>query len=242
MIGIIGLGRFGGLMASGLTPDFKTYIYNRTDKAAAIKSIGGIPASLPEVCRQDYIVLSVPISIMESTLRRIAPLVKKTSTIIDVCSVKVYPVQWMKDILPPEVSILGTHPMFGPDSAADSLQGRKIVISKVRLDDVKYEKIIKYLTQKKLVVIEATPEEHDRQIATTLSLTHFIGRTLAEFGAHELEIDTEGYKRLLHILGVVENDSWQLFLDMNCYNPYAKDIRHKFIDAMHKINQKIDDD
>jgi prephenate dehydrogenase len=49
-----------------------------------------------------------------------------------------------------------------------------------------------------------------------------IGRTLSEYGASPLDIDTEGYKRLLHILEVVERDTWQLFQDMHHYNPYAK--------------------
>jgi len=48
-------------------------------------------------------------------------------------------------------------------------------------------------------VIEASPSEHDRQIAVSLALTHFIGRSLAGMGAKPQDIDTEGYKRLLHI-------------------------------------------
>ena len=70
-------------------------------------------------------------------------------------------------------------------------------------------------------------------------MTHFIGRSLADFGAAELDIDTEGYKRLRHILGVVENDSWQLFLDMHRYNPYARAIREKFMASMKKIDGLI---
>ena len=66
-----------------------------------------------------------------------------------------------------------------------------------------------------------TAREHDEQIATSLALTHLIGRTLSESGATQLDIDTEGYKRLLHILEVVERDTWQLFTDMHHYNPYA---------------------
>ena len=90
-----------------------------------------------------------------------------------------------------------------------------------------------------LVVIEATPEAHDRQIAVSLALTHFIGRSLAEFGATPLDIDTEGYQRLLHVLGVVENDTWQLFQDMNTYNPYADESRSAFMKAVQKIQQRL---
>jgi len=91
-----------------------------------------------------------------------------------------------------------------------------------------------------LVLIESTPEDHDEQIAISLGLTHFIGRSLSEFGAAALDIDSEGYKRLLHVLDVVEHDTWQLFYDMHLYNPYAKEKRAAFMQAMQNISERLD--
>ena len=159
---------------------------------------------------------------------------------VDVCSVKVYPTQWMKESLPETVSILATHPIFGPDSASDSLKNRKIFLSPIRIGKKQYQKVKTYLASKELVLIESTPEDHDEQIAISLALTHYIGRTLSEFGAAQLSIDSEGYKRLLHILDVVEHDTWQLFCDMHHYNPYAKEKRAAFMQAMQKINEQIE--
>jgi prephenate dehydrogenase len=90
------------------------------------------------------------------------------------------------------------------------------------------------------MVIQATADEHDEKIAVSLSLTHFIGRSLSAFGATDLDIDTEGYKRLMHILGVVSHDTWQLFEDMHAYNPYARQKRQAFIDAMIGIHERLD--
>ena len=240
MIGTIGFGRFGRLMADYLARDCKVKVFNRSDKTKEIISIGAEPATLEEVCRQKVVILSVPISHMQETLERIAPLLRPDTMVIDVCSVKVYPVEWMKELLPPSVPLLGTHPMFGPDSAAESLLDRKIVLSRVRIDDELYQKVKKYLIGKGLNVIEATPEEHDRQIAVSLALTHFIGRGLDEFGAKDLIIDTEGYKRLLHILGVVTHDTWQLFKDMYQYNPYAREKRLAFTAALKRLEEKLE--
>jgi prephenate dehydrogenase len=145
----------------------------------------------------------------------------------------------MRELLPEGVSILPTHPMFGPDSAADSLKGRKIVLCRERLDGRRYEKIKQWLQNQGLVVIEATAREHDEKIAVSLSLTHFIGRSLSAFGAQALDIDTEGYQRLMHILGVVGHDTWQLFEDMHTYNPFAKQKRQAFIDAMTDIHERL---
>jgi prephenate dehydrogenase len=59
------------------------------------------------------------------------------------------------------------------------------------------------------------------------------------FGAGELAIYTEVYKRLLHILGVVEHDTRQLFTDMHRYNPYAKEIRAAFMNAMAEVETEL---
>ena len=240
MIGIIGFGRFGKLVAHYLARDLDVYVYNRSDKEAEIVGTGAQTASFETVCRQKIIIPCVPISTFKDNLKTIAPLLEPGAVVIDVCSVKEYPVQWMLEELPESVSILATHPMFGPDSAADSLQDRKICLCRVRVPEPQYQKIKKYLTSKGLIVIEATPGEHDEQIATSLSLTHLIGRTLSECGAKPLDIDTEGYKRLIHILEVVERDTWQLFQDMHRYNPYAKKKRIEFMEVMQEINYRLE--
>jgi len=239
MIGIIGFGRFGKLTAGYLAEDFEVFVFNRTDKSAEIKKTGAHKASLKTVCQQKIVILCVPISTFKAVLTEIGPLLKKDVVVIDVCSVKVYPTQWMQAWLPETVSILATHPIFGPDSASDSLKDRKIFLSPIRINKKQYQKIKTYLASKELVLIESTPEDHDEQIAISLALTHYIGRTLSEFGAVPLGIDSEGYKRLLHILEVVEHDTWQLFYDMHRYNPYAKEKRAAFVQAMQKIDEQI---
>ena len=60
------------------------------------------------------------------------------------------------------------------------------------------------------------------------------------FCAAQLDIDTEGYKRLLRILEVVERDTWQLFQDMHRYNPYARKKRLAFMNVMKEINAKLE--
>ncbi len=239
MIAILGFGRFGKLMAQYLSKDYDVCVHTRSDCNREIEMAGALPVTFEDACRQKVLILAVPISAMQATLARIAPKLTPGALVVDVCSVKEYPVRLMQELLPEEVSILATHPMFGPDSAADSLVGRKIVVCRERIETDVYQKIIAYLKSKGLVVIETSAEAHDRQIAISLALTHFIGRSLSEFGAVPLDIDTEGYKRLLHVLGVVENDTWQLFEDMNTYNPYAAESRQTFLDAVQTIQSKL---
>ena len=239
MIGIIGFGRFGRLMSQYLAPDFDVTVFDSGGKAIEIEKTGAGAASFAQVCREEIVILPVPISVFRETLVKIKPLIREDALIVDVCSVKAYPVSLMHEILPGKVSILATHPMFGPDSAADSLEGRKIVLCKERIQEERYQKIKSYLDDKGLHTIETTPDEHDRQISVSLALTHFIGRSLSEFGAAPLGIDTEGYKRLLHVLEVVENDTWQLFVDMHHYNPHARKHQSEMITAINRVSSKL---
>ncbi|MCG6909042.1 MAG: prephenate dehydrogenase/arogenate dehydrogenase family protein [Deltaproteobacteria bacterium] len=240
MIGIVGFGRFGRLTTRYLAEDFEVAVYDSGDNASAIEKSGAAAVSLEQACGEEILILSVPISVFGATLEKVRPLLRKDALVVDVCSVKLYPVELMQRLLPAGVSILATHPMFGPDSAADSLKGRKIVLCRERIDEARYLEIKAYLDGKGLFTIEATPDEHDRQISVSLALTHFIGRSLSEFGAQPLGIDTEGYQRLLHVLEVVENDTWQLFVDMHRYNPYTRRHRREMIEALHRLNSKLE--
>lgn len=238
-IGMIGCGRFGALMAGYLSEDFKVFVYDKNPAKIIIgKNI--FPSSLEEVCHKKIVVLSVPISELENVLRSIRRLLKKNSLVVDVCSVKEYPVMLMREILPEYVQILATHPLFGPDTAADSLSGRKIVLCKIRTGGLLYGQIKSFLKRNGLAVIETTPKEHDKEIAKSLVLTHFIGRALMGMKMSGLAIDTRGYKNLMQVLDTVRNDTWQLFRDMNSCNKYSKKVRHDFIKSAIRINEMLE--
>ena len=241
-IGIIGMGRFGRLTARYLASDFEVLVHSQSAAPGDIERIGARQADWGAVCGCNIVIPCVPIRALQQTLQKIAPHLSPQTLVVDVCSVKVLPTQWMRDLLPKEVFILATHPLFGPDSAAQSLAGCKIVLCPARVPKPLFKKINTFLARTGLILIETTPEEHDRQIAVSLSLTHFIGRALSVYGARNLEVDTEGYKRLLNILGVVEHDTWQLFEDMHRYNPFAKQQRQAFMSALAQIEQRLKDE
>lgn len=239
-VGIIGFGRLGKLAAKNLAKDTHLMIFDPHSDPQEIKNIGAHPATLKEVCLAQIVLPMVPISALKELLKEISPLLKKDTLVVDVCSVKTLPLQWMEEELPQNVLILGTHPMFGPDSAKNSLYGHKIVLCPRRIKKEMFENITYYLESHGLKAINVTGEEHDKQVAKSLLLTHFIGRTLIDFDASELTIDTKGYRRLMKILETVENDTWQLFEDMNKYNPFAKETRDRFIASVESINKKVD--
>jgi prephenate dehydrogenase len=233
-VGLIGRGRLGQLIEDHLGQDVELFIH----EAHPDNQNPHNQHALEVVCACPIVIAAVPISALEGVLKTVAPLIATNTLFVDVCSVKTIPMELMKTYLPKDVQILGTHPMFGPDSAATTLFGSKIVFCPERVEPRLLKDLKAYLEKVGLTIIETSAQEHDRQISHSLLVTHFIGRTLMEFKASKLAIDTKGYRRLMKILEVVENDSWQLFEDMIHYNPEAKNTLDEWLVAQKSVLEK----
>jgi prephenate dehydrogenase len=241
-IGMVGFGRFGQLAASHLVRGRKMSVKAYDPRASArhaMARLGVLRGSLQDVARSKVVILSVPISRMESVLKRIAPLLSPGTLVLDTCSVKVYPVQLMRRILPRSVQILGTHPLFGPDSAANGIRGHRIVLCPVRVNPAARAQIRRFLSSQGLLVFESGAREHDAQMAYTLVLTHFIGRGLLATRARQGRFDTPGYRKFLEVMETVRHDTGQLFRDMNRYNPYAQAMRARLLRSLRKIDGSL---
>ena len=88
-------------------------------------------------------------------------------------------------------------------------------------------------------MIVTSPEEHDQQNAKTLSLVHFIGRSLSASKINEQKIYTPGYADLLKILPHTTSDNWRLFYDMHNYNPFAEKLIDKYMESGRALQEKI---
>jgi prephenate dehydrogenase len=249
-IGLIGFGRFGKLIAKFLSNDFHIKIFDKQiDQSALdswkIKNISRIQcgritiAELGEVCKSPIILLAVPISSIESVVKRVKNKIDPNTLVVDFCSVKKYPLSIMEKHLPGNTFILGTHPLFGPDSVGEFLTDKKIILCPKRIAKDHFEKICLYLKQLGLKVIISTDDQHDKRTAYTLCMTQFIGRGLAKFHMKEEEFDTLTFNELLHIKNVVLNDTKQLFFDMQTYNPYAKEMRKQLLKDFSEVEKKL---
>lgn len=237
-IGIIGFGSFGQLIAKELKRDFYVYVWNRGNREKEAKEIGIGYVSIEEAASKEIVILATAVYCLEEILHKIKPCLRKNSLVLDVCSVKEYPVKLMEKILPKNIDILGTHPLFGPESIKYK-ENRKIVICPVRIKKEGLIKVISYLKRKGYKVIITTPEKHDSEIAKTQALAHFIGRVLEKMDLKEQEIDVMNYRKLLEIMNVVKNDSWQLFLDIERKNRYAEKVRKEFVESAVKLSKEL---
>jgi prephenate dehydrogenase len=237
--GIIGYGRFGKLWANALSSFGEVKVYEKNscaDITAPIQS-----TTLDEVTQCDMVFILVPISEFETLCKQIKDKLNPTSLLIDCCSVKVHPAKVMQEVFPSTQPIICTHPLFGPDSVKKSggFSGHKIVICPLQNFEEHYPQLEKILQQLLLTISITTPEEHDKQMASSQSLVHYIGRGLAALDLKPQELATPDFQALLNINNMVINDTWQLFLDMQKYNPYAKQIRKKFVNQLLKLEEVI---
>lgn len=238
VVGVYGLGRFGSFWASVLARHFPVKGYSRTAERQVPSGVER--ASEDEVLQCDVLFLAVAISAMDEVLRRIGPKIGNGTIVFDTCSVKMYPIELMKKHLAPQVQVIGTHPMFGPDSGRNGVEGLPIVFCPVRVGEAKAEEWRQLFRSMGLQVKDLTAEEHDREVAFTQGITHFIGRVLEDLNLHPSEIATIGYAKLLEIIEQTCNDPWQLFVDLQRFNPYTADMRVALFTSLKKIKESLE--
>jgi len=237
-VGIYGLGRFGSFWAKALSSNCEVVAYNRT----AGKDIpdGVAKASLDELAGCDTIFLCVAISSFKDVFKQLAPRLKPGTLVMDTCSVKTYPATVMTECLPPGISLIATHPMFGPDSGKDGLKGLPFVFCPLRCDSARADRWRSMLSGMGLKVLEMDCERHDREAAYSQGVTHFVGRVLDELHLKPTELATVGYKRLMSIVEQTCNDPLQLFYDLQRYNPYAHSMHVELKRALETVILALD--
>ncbi|MBK7750849.1 MAG: prephenate dehydrogenase/arogenate dehydrogenase family protein [Candidatus Obscuribacter sp.] len=242
-VAVIGFGRFGQLWASILKDDFTLCVYDeKHDTEIAAASLGFSYKPLQEALKSDVIFYCVPISRFEDTLISHLPHFANQSgakTLIDVLSVKSHPMEVFAKHLPPGYSAILTHPMFGPDSFTDKSGSKKTLVIDCKDKGDKYQFWLEYFRAKDFMVLPMSADEHDRLAAQSQGVTHFIGRILAEFDLKPTSIDTAGATKLQEIKEQVGNDSWQLFVDLQTYNPYTRAMRVDLAKAQSKVFNRL---
>jgi prephenate dehydrogenase len=242
-VSIIGLGRFGETLYRLLKDDFAVVLYDKTEiKPGQIKLAKNttVTKDLKKVYASDTVFYVVPVSEFEAVIKEHEAYFRPDQLLIDVLAVKMYPAKiFANHLTGTRTQALLTHPMFGPDSSKDGFNGLPIIVNQFMAGDANFKFWKDYFTGQQLRVVELTPEEHDKMSANSIGLTHFLGRLLEQYKFAPTPIDTLGAKKLLEIMKQTCGDSWQLFNDLQHYNPYTKKMRLKLGDAYDQIYNKL---
>lgn len=237
-LGFIGFGSFGQFIVPHLKPYFKITVCDRIDYSDAARERGVKWGTLEECAAKEMVVLAIPVQFLEELLVEIKDLVRPKSLVFDVSSVKVKPTELMIKHLPATVDIIGTHPLFGPQSGKNGIAGLNLVVCPVRTK--RQESLLRFFSYElKLNVLERTPTVHDQQMAYVQALTHFVGRAINEMDIPDVEQKTPAYQYLLNIKRNLGQDSMDLFMTIEKENPYAKAVREHFLEELNILNRKI---
>ena len=236
-VGIVGFGRFGKILANILQKGFAIKAYDP-------KPTGPFPgvqfSGLDTVLMEKVIFIAVPIRYFEKAIIDISQRINQGTTLIDVCSVKKYPVDVMMKVLPKHVGIIATHPMFGPDSYISN-SNLKMMINNTRDSHNEYSFWKRFFSDQGIQIIEMTPDQHDKLAAKTQGVTHFLGRMLKEFGIKKTTIDTQGFRDLLDLVEQTCNDTWELYADLQLYNPYTEEMVEKLKVSTEKLDNQLNE-
>lgn len=119
MIAIVGLGMIGasiGLALKKAGGNFEIVGHDRepsaSGKAKKLNAVDRTSWNLINATEEaDLIVLALPVSAMETTLKAMAPYLKPGCLVMDTCAVKRPVLKWAEEILPDTVSFVGGDPI-----------------------------------------------------------------------------------------------------------------------------------
>jgi len=235
IIGIYGLGRFGqfwGQLLSSL--GHPVWGFNRSTKPI-IPEI--IPVPLEDLSKVHTLFLCTAISSIPEVCKELSPIIGPNTLVVDTCSVKEFPSKAMAEAFDPQVPLLPIHPMFGPDSGKN--RDLPLVMCPDPREHPRSSELQALWTQNfswlGMRVIPMTAQDHDLEAARTQGITHVIGRILSDLRLQPSEIATLGYTKLFDVMEQTCNDPWQLFVDLQRFNPHTKVIRKDLEASVQKV-------
>lgn len=239
-IGIIGHGNFSQVLVAHLAPYAEIVVYDERRELGEADGVRFV--TVEDALAQPIIIPSIPAQFLETFFTNHRHLVNPEAVVIDVCSVKVVPLQLLERLLPSTCRLIGTHPMFGPASIERNggIVGLPIALCPVRANAILVDELRHLLSATLgLRIIETTPEEHDRQMAYVQGLSHYIGRVMDVMQIPSSELQTAAYEDLLDMKRIQGNDSWDLFTSIMHENPYTHQVHQQFKIACTQLDVKL---
>jgi len=237
-VGIVGYGAFGSL----LQRLFARYLSQKEVKifSSRMQPDGKAFFTLEEVAACDVLILAVPISAFEETLKKVKPLLGADTIVVDVATVKEHTGKLLKKYLKGR-PYLSTHPMWGPESykkKGESVEGLRIVVTAHTLPRAEYKSFLAAFRGVGFDLVEMTAKQHDKHLASTLFLTHFLGQSITKAKFDRTEIDTVSFGFLMDAVESVRYDT-KLFRDVFAYVPECTKVLERFGKAEYDVKCEL---
>jgi len=231
-----GSGKMGRWFASFLLKDGKEVIItggNQRKLLEAKQQLGVEVATNVEAAKTaDAILISVPIDSFEKVVEQIHPYTHPEQVIIDITSIKAFPVEVMHKHIKTGL-VLGAHPMFGP--GARGIANHNFILTPTNeKEEILAQKARQYLETRGAKVTLMAPQEHDEMMAIVLGLSHFIAIVSADtlLSVDKLRqmtaIGGPSYKLLLTLVEGVISEDPEFYASLQMSLPNMTEIEKLF--------------
>ncbi len=237
-VGIIGYGNFGKFLhelGQRFFPQVEFRVHSRRfapdDKTFF---------DLKTAAQSDIVIISAGITEYEERLKAVLEYAFTETILIDVATVKKHTSEFFHTHCRGR-QFISIHPMFGPESYKKyrgDINGFRIVVTDYALKNDAYQMLKATFATLGFTIIEMSADEHDKRLAETLFLTHYIGRSIIEAGFSRTAIDTLSFQFLMDAVESVKDDE-DLFADVYRYNPYCKAVAERLHNAQEKVYQRL---
>ncbi len=237
-IAILGAGKMGAWFAKFfLQEGYSVVVADRKkEKLAKLKESLAVETAdfNTAVKNADRVLIAVSINAFEEVVKRIAPTIRRGQVVMDICSIKVSPVEIMHAHLKHALA-LGMHPVFGPGSGG--IKHKTFIFTPTSKDEEKFAKELKnWLEDREANVFLMSPEKHDNLMTIVLGLPHFIGLvtcdTLLEQRDYPETKKVAGttYRMLFTLAEATALETPDLYASLQTSLPYLEKMENLFIE------------
>ena len=237
-IAILGAGKMGVWFAKFfLEEGYSVVVADRNkEKLSKLKSELVVETAdfVEAVQNADRVLICVAISAFESVVKIIAPSIREGQVVMDICSIKDFPVKVMHKHIKTGL-VLGIHPVFGPGSKG--VKNRAFILTPTAPAEKEFaESFKKWLETKKARVFVMSPKKHDELMSIVLGFPHFLGLvacdTLLEQAGYPETKNVAGttYRMLFTLAEVTALENPELFASLQLSLPELEKIENSFIE------------
>ena len=214
----------------------------RSEAKSVAKSTGAKVAehNLGAVEKADLVVVSTPIEATPGVLEEISRALRPSATVMEISSLKLKVVPVLGRIAKRGVRTVSVHPLFGP--GVQRLSGERVALIPVSDPGSELRSARRLFPEAEIVVVDV--EEHDRAMALTLSLPHFLNIAFASIVGEE---DLNMLKKLggttfalqLVLAEAVMTEDPDLYASIQMSNVYTTECQERFIERARILKEQI---
>jgi len=189
--------------------------------------------------------LSVPMQEVENALNDFLPYISKGSLVVDNSSVKSETLKILLEKVPVDVELASIHTMFGPSE--ESLKGKNVIFTETGRAGKLAHELERVFYKYGAIITHVSVEEHDKRVAYTQAIVHFISLGFGSFlNSEQVQLDvikpflTPNTERLLLNMNRALSQSRELSQGILVDNTFSKSLREVFLKSLAETNAAID--